>query len=472
MNLPADRHLSYTRRLLGTVTARMALGYGLLTIGTLALISMVFYFGTVGVLSRGIDAKLRTVSNHLMAESASGGWEGLRQQIQELLTDGIDTDSEVYLVEAANGTRILGNLYDWPRATTPLNRLVTRVVTRAGHRSVSRLLARRLPDGALLVVGRDLQDIRDIEELVWSALGTGGAFAVQLAIGGAFLFRRQVERRVWVIRQTAKQIEAGDLSKRIPVPEPEDEFSRLSHDINDMLDRIQHLMDGVTHVSDAIAHDLRTPLGRVRGRLDDALRRGRSPAQLADAARSAITSIDELIMVFDKLLRIAEAESGTRRQSFAPVALGPLITDIVELYDAVAETKGITLTADIDAAPTALGDRDLLAGALANLIDNALKYAGDGATVRLTTIGDQDQVSILVRDDGPGIPAGKHQAVLERFYRLDESRHAPGNGLGLSLVAAVASLHRGSLTLEDACPGLLARLVLPRSPEESFQTIS
>ncbi len=460
------------RRLLGPVTVRLALGYGVMMVGTLVLVSTIFYFGTVGVLSRGIDAKLRNISNHLVQEAEAGSQRDVRKEIREALEDGIDTDTEVYLLEAADGSPIIGNLSSWPEAATPVNRLATRTVVRAGRQSVSRLLVRRMPDGSLLVVGRDMQDLLDIEHLVWSALGTGGAFAAQLAIGGAFLFRRAVERRVSTIRRTAKQIEAGDLSQRIPVAELEDEFSRLTHDINGMLDRIQHLMEGVTHVSNAIAHDLRTPLGRIRGRLDEALRPGRSPSQLADAAHSAIGGIDELIVVFDKLLRIAEAESGTRRQCFAPVELGPLITDIVELYDAVAETRGITLSADIRDAPTALGDRDLLAGALANLVDNALKYAGDGATVRLSTAQDEGEVAVLVRDDGPGIPAGKRTAVLKRFYRLDESRSAPGNGLGLSLVAAVVSLHSGQLVLEDATPGLLARVVLPRPDAESFQTVS
>jgi signal transduction histidine kinase len=268
-----------------------------------------------------------------------------------------------------------------------------------------------------------------------------------------------------MIRRTAREIEAGDLSRRIPVRGVEDEFSRLVGDINNMLDRIEHLMDGVRHFSNAIAHDLRTPLGRIRGALDEALRRGKEGASLASPARAAIAEIDELIRVFDRLLQIAEAESGTRRQSFAPVLIDPVIADVVELYDATAEQRSSVLRREVDPAVVTLGDRNLLASAVANLVDNALKYAGPGATVRVRTWRRLDTVAIIVEDDGPGIPAADRTRVVERFCRLDASRHLPGNGLGLSIVAAIAQLHGGALHLEDAAPGLRARIVLPAAAE-------
>ena len=227
-----------------------------------------------------------------------------------------------------------------------------------------------------------MQDVHEIEQLVLRALVIGGGIAVLLAIGGAVLFRQQLEHRVAAIRRTVLEIEAGDLSRRIPVLEAEDEFTRLDRDINHMLDRIQHLMDGVREVSNAIAHDLRTPLGRIRSLLDEALRPRTTIEQLSETAGAAIQGIDELIVVFDKLLQIAEAESGTRRQSF-PIALKEIITGVVELYDATAEEKGIALVIKIDGEPTTLGDKDLLASATANLIDNALKYAGGMATVQV-----------------------------------------------------------------------------------------
>ena len=449
-------------RLWGHVAFRLALGYGLLALGSMCVVSAAFYFGTVGVLARSTDGNLISISQRLARHYESRGGEGLRQEIQQLLVDGIEQDTEVYLLVAPDGQKIVGNISGWTMAMAPLDRLTDLKVVRDGRPSLSRLLPRQLPDGSILVVGRDMQDRREIEQLVWRALLAGGAVALLLTIGGALLFRRQLEHRVGAIRRTALEIEAGDLSRRIPVSAVDDEFARLNRDINQMLDRIEHLMDGVRHVSNAIAHDLRTPLARVRSRLEEALRPAETMTQLPGTARFAIQQIDELIKMLDKLLQIAEAESGARRQSFTPVRLAAVLSDVVELYDATAEAEGIMLVNETEDDPVTLGDKHLLASAAANLIDNALKYAGAGATVRVRTTKERDTVSIIVQDDGPGIPAAERSRVVDRFYRLDQSRSLPGNGLGLSIVTAIASLHSGKLHLEDAVPGLVARIVLPR----------
>ena len=450
-------------RLWGHVAFRLALGYGLLALGSMCVVSAAFYFGTVGVLARGTDGNLISLSQRLARHYESRGGEGLRQEIQQLLVDGIDQDTEVYLLVAPDGRKIVGNISGWTIGMASLDSLTDLKVVRDGRPSLSRLLPRLLPDGSILVVGRDMQDRREIEQLVWRALLAGGAVAVLLTIGGALLFRRQLEHRVGAIRRTALEIEAGDLSRRIPVSAVDDEFARLNRDINQMLDRIEHLMDGVRHVSNAIAHDLRTPLARIRSRLEEALRPAESMTELAGTARFAIQQIDELIKVLDKLLQIAEAESGARRQSFTPVRLALVLGDVVELYDATAEAEGITLVNETEDDPVTFGDKNLLTSAIANLIDNALKYAGAGATVRIRTTKERDTVSVVVRDDGPGIPEAERSRVVDRFYRLDQSRSLPGNGLGLSIVTAIASLHSGKLHLEDADPGLVARMILPRA---------
>jgi len=445
-----------------SVAFRLALGYAILAVASMSIIAAVFYFGTVGVLARNTDAKMQSLSARLVAHFQDRGAEALRQEIERLLADGVEQDTEVYLLIGPDGRRLAGNLAGWAPSAADFDRFEDRGIIRDGRPSVSRILPLLLSDGAILVVGRDLRDRLEIEDLVWRALAIGGGCAVILALVGALLFRRQLEARIAAIRHTAREIEAGDLSRRIPIDGTDDEFTRLGRDINGMLDWIEHLMDGVRHVSNAVAHDLRTPLGRIRGQLEEALRPGHRAAQLTAAARSAIGGVDELIALFDRLLQIAEAESGTRRQSFAPVRLAAVIADIIELYDAEAEERGIALLTDLDHAAAALGDRALLASAIANLIDNSLKYAGAGATVRVRAMRHQGSVSIVVEDDGPGIPSSEWKRVIERFYRIDESRSIPGNGLGLSLVSATASLHRGELRLEDAAPGLRARLVLPR----------
>jgi len=444
------------------VAFRLALGYGALAVGSMSVISAVFYVGTVGVLARSIDAKLLSVSKRLADHFETRGDNGLRQEIQQLLDDGIDQDTEVYLLIGRDGHNIVGNIADWPKTRVPFDSFSDLAVTRNGRLSHSRLLPRLLPDGSILVVGRDMQDQREIEDLVWRALLGGGAVALLLAIGGALLFRRQLELRVGAIRRTAREIGAGDLSRRIPTAGVEDEFARLSGDINHMLDRIEHLMDGVRHVSNAIAHDLRTPLARIRSRLEEALHPDKSESQLVGTARFAIQQVDELIQMLEKLLQIAEAESGARRQSFAPVPLASVISGAVELYDAAAEAQGIALISEIIGQPMTLGDRHLLTNAVMNLIDNALKYAGSGARVRVRATEETDTVSLVVEDDGPGIPPAERSRVIDRFYRLDRSRSMPGNGLGLSIVTAIASLHWGQLYLSDAAPGLVARIVLPR----------
>ena len=450
-------------RLWGHVAFRLALGCGVLALGSMAVVSAAFYFGTVGVLERNTDGYLISVGQRLVRHDRSRGGEALRQEIQRLLTDGIDQDTEVYLLVEPNGREIVGNITGWTLAAAPLDRLTDLTVIRYGRPSLSRLLPRRLSDGSILVVGRDMQDRREIEQLVWRALLAGGAAALLLAIGGAFLFRRQLEHRIGAIRRIALEIEAGDLGRRIPVSAADDEFARLNRDINHMLDRIEHLMDGVRHVSNAIAHDLRTPLARIRSRLEETLCLNEGMTGLVETSRFAIQQIDELIRMLDTLLQIAEAESGARRLSFTRIPLASVVSDVVELYDAAAEAEGITLVTATEGRATTLGDRQLLASAVANLVDNALKYAGSGATVHVRTTHQRETVSIIVRDDGPGIPLAERSRVLDRFYRLDRSRGLPGNGLGLSIVAAVASLHWGKLYLEDADPGLLARVVLPRS---------
>jgi signal transduction histidine kinase len=450
-------------RFWSTVAFRLALSYGLLAIGSMSVISAAFYLGTVGVLARSTDAKLLSSSNKLAAHFETRGGDALRQEIQQLLVDGIEQDTEVYLLIGPDGRKIVGNIAGWTAAAAPPDRLTDLKVLRNDRPSLSRLLPRVLPDDSILVVGRDMQDQREIEQLVWHALLAGGAVALLLAIGGALVFRRQLEHRVSAIRRTAREIEAGDLTRRIPVSGVEDEFARLNRDINSMLDRIEHLMDGVRHVSNAIAHDLRTPLGRIRSWLEEALRPGNNAAQLAATARFAIQQVDDLIQMLDRLLQIAEAEAGARRASFTLVPLGSVISDVVELYDATAEAEGITLVSEIESDPVTLGDRNLLASALVNLIDNALKYAGSGATVRVRATQEPDTVSIVVQDDGPGIPSAERSRGVDRFYRLDRSRSLPGNGLGLSIVTAIASLHWGRLYLDDAAPGLIARIVLPRA---------
>jgi signal transduction histidine kinase len=446
-----------------SVAARLALGNGALLVALILVTSGVFYFGTVGVLARSTDGKIVSISDRLRSEYGNRPAAELVREINQELTDGIDSDTEIFLVTAPSGEPVVGNLSTWPAAGTPMRRLINRDVIRDGRPASARLFVQPLPRGGLLYVGRDLSEQRAIRMLVLHALETAMAVSLVLVVIGAWLSRRQIERRISGIRQTAHAIESGNLGQRIAVS-GDDEFARLGVDINRMLDRIEQLMNGVRHVSNAIAHDLRTPLGRVRARLDEALRRESSVPRLSHAARAAIEDIDELILLLNKLLQIAEAESGMRAQFFGRIDLNGIGHDMVELYDAAAEEAGVRLTASSHDALWAQGDHDLLATAVASLIDNALKYAGHGASVTVAARGEGQRCAIVVRDNGPGVPQSELPRLTERFYRMDRARTQPGNGLGLAIVSAIASLHGGELQLINAEPGLCASILLPRAP--------
>jgi signal transduction histidine kinase len=441
-----------------SIATRLAAGNGVLLVALILVTSAVFYFGTVGVLDRAIDGKIASISNRLLATYGQRPVGDLAREINLELADGIDSDTEIFLVTSPSGERVVGNLSEWP-AHPPIGKLLKRDVMRNGRPSAARLLVEPLPRGGLLYIGRDLSEQRSIRNLVLRALQAAGAISLVLVVFGAWFFRHQIERRIGGIRRTASEIEAGNLDRRISIS-GDDEFARLAIDINRMLDRIEQLMNGVRHVSNAIAHDLRTPLGRVRAGLDDALKRDTAAPALAEAARMAIEGIDDLIVLLNKLLQIAEAESGMRTESFESVDVNRIVHDMVDLYDAAAEDAGVRLRAASRSPVWAQGDHDLLASAVASLIDNAIKYAGRGASVELEAEAGPRGVAITVRDDGPGVPASELPHLTERFYRMDRARNRPGNGLGLAIVSAIATLHGGALQLSNAHPGFRASVRL------------
>lgn len=471
----ALRRLPFGR---ASIATKLVLGYGLLGAVSIAVVSVVFYTGTIGVLDDNLDGKIVAQSERLIAHAGQPGHGALSEEVRRQLVDGIDTDREVFQLVAANGVPAVGNLDRRPAidgagdpggtgadgangaASARPARMLTTIVKRGGQDRPARLYLRPLQDGGLLIVGRDLSEQHAVREVIWRALLAGAGVSLLLTVAGALLFRRGIEGRLGEIRRTAAQIEAGNLSHRIPVSGG-DEFALLNRDINRMLDRIELLMEGIRHVSNAIAHDLRTPLSRIRSRLDDALRHDMTVPRLSGAAHDAIDDIDDLIRLFERLLQIAEAESGMRARLFERLDLGRVVGDIGEMYEAIAEDGGIALTVDAPASLYVDGDRNLLASAVASLLDNAIKYAGPGAVIKVRAGLHHGQASIAIHDNGPGIPDAERDKVTQRFYRLDKSRHLPGNGLGLAIVSATATSHGGVLALEDGAPGLVARILLP-----------
>jgi len=447
-------------RIWHSVAFRLALLCGALVVASVLVLSSVFYFVSIGLLARNIDGKIMSITEKFSEDAESNGLFVLAQRIASTLSDGVDSDVEILLLTNALGEKLAGNISGWNDQSIPLDQTIDYVLKRGDQFLPSRIRLHKMSTGALLVVGRDMQDLSEIGSLIARAVVIGGVSALLLAILATLVFRRQLERRIWAIRHTTQEIEAGNLDRRITLSGTPDEFDRLSGDINLMLDRIQHLMEGVRHVSNTIAHNLRTPLGLIRGHLEEALRGIPEPRKLEEAGHFAIGAIDDLIVILEKLLQIAEAESGTRRQPFEPVLLRTVVTDLLELYDAAAEALGVTLIVDIEGEPSLPGDKDLLAGILANLIDNALKYAGSPAKLTISVRETSEAVSIIVQDNGPGIAAHERSKVVQRFYRLSSNRS--GSGLGLSIVSAFTQLHDGTLFIEDAHPGLKVRIELPK----------
>jgi signal transduction histidine kinase len=444
----------------GSIAARLALGYGLLLAGALALVALIFYIGTVGVLERSIDQQITSIAASMAEIRREEGTGVLERQIDIELHDRVDSDTEMIGLLDSSGRVLAGNLPEWHTALPAPGKLAFANAERRGGLLSVRLIVLRLDDSARLVVGRDLRELDAVRGVVERSLLAGAAASVLLAFAGAWLFRRRLEARIGGIRRTAARIAGGELSSRIVV-QGDDEFARLSADINRMLDRIETLMEGVRHVSNAIAHDLRTPLGRARARLDRALEATADPQALAGSARRAVEDIDALISLFDKLLQIAAVEAGIGARSFELLDLGRIARDMAELYEGAAEEQGMRLRfLGGDGVPVR-GDRDLLASALSSLVENAIKYAHVGGQVDIAVRRNGQGAVLTVRDYGPGVPDTELDQVCQRFYRGDRSRHLPGNGLGLSTVSAIGQLHGATLSFRNAGPGLEACIVFP-----------
>lgn len=444
----------------GSIAARLAVGYGLLVTIAMATLSGIVYFGTVGVFERSIDNKVLAVEDRLTEAWREEGRTALVREIDAQLHDLIDTDTEMVGLLDAHGRLLSGNLTRWTGPLPTAGPLTFGQMLRNGQPVSVRMIVTRLDDGSQLVVGRDLIELDAIRSVVERALLISAAVSIVLAFAGAQLFRYRLEARIGQIRRITARIAAGELSSRIGVI-GNDEFARLGEDINRMLDRIEALMEGVRHVSNSIAHDLRTPLSRVRSRLDRALQASVDPHALVGDARLAIEDIDSVISLFDKLLQIAALEAGVRAGSFERLDLYAIAHDMTELYEAAAEEQGVALRFSGTQPLPIRGDRDLLANALATLIDNAIKYGRSGGRVDVN-VHVQDGAPVLtVRDYGPGVPLEDMDKICRRFYRVDQSRNLPGNGLGLSIVTAIIQQHGGTLALRAAAPGFEANMVFP-----------
>jgi signal transduction histidine kinase len=451
------------KHLLRSVALRLTLVYAIALAALLIVVGALLWFGTVARLERDITQIIRNQAAGFANAYAERGREVMAINTDRRVGRDLDTD-EILLLTDNQMKRLAGNLPAWPREVGTQPGWYRIAIERGGRPSEALVDHAVMPDGAHYLVGRDLYELTALRRMF--LVGVLAAAVAVLISGFVYgvLLRKAVLSRIDAIRGTTLAIVEGDLAERLPAGNYSDEFSRLTGAINGMLERIEHLVHGVRNVSNAIAHDLRTPLAELRSRLEDLTRTRPSADITFSELDEAVADIDRVIGIFNALLRLAEIDSGLRRSGFRPVDPAAVLDDVVELYGPSAELKQIRLTQTTDPHLHVAGDPYLLAQAVGNLVDNAVKYARNGGSVTVEARhAGNGFVDLIVADDGPGIPDDEKSKVAERFYRSDVSRGTEGVGLGLSLVAAVARLHHGTFSLLDNAPGLRVVLRLPQS---------
>jgi len=361
---------------------------------------------------------------------------------------------------------LAGNLELWPGGKTNVSTWIKFPIGKIENTQLTpKAIAMNstLPGGYILLVGRKMQQIEHVHEIIVEVLYICFGIMFVLAAVGGMLLSYTIYRRIDAINQAFRSVAAGALTTRVKVTGTGDEFDHLAMHLNQTLNRICELIDGVRDISYNVAHDLRTPLNRLRHRLENMLSTGAHREEITEQVRTALIDIDALVATFNAILRIAQAEAGAGIEQFSAFNISEVLEDIVDLYQPVAEERSQQLNANIIEDIMLYGDRHLITQMTANLLDNAIKYTPKGGNIALTLVlGDASYAILQILDNGPGIPVSFHHKVVEKFFRLEQSRSSPGNGLGLSLVSAAVKLHKGVLTFSDNNPGLVVTIRLPR----------
>jgi hypothetical protein len=447
-------------RLFRTLAFRIVLIYvALFALSAGALVAFT-YWNT----KRALDAETdQTIQAEIAGLSEEYQRQGLGGLTDVITARSMHASQGLYLLVGPLRHPLAGNLDAWPSVKPSGRRFVEFTYERRVGGTLERHPARgrvfNLVGGLKLLVARDVRERSETERTFTTTLPWSVMLMLTLGLVGGALMSRNLLRRLDQINSTSREIMAGDLSRRLPLSRAGDEFDTLARNLNRMLDRIERLMKGMREVTDSVAHDLRSPLNRLRNRLEGVQKHFASGSEEEGEIESAIAETDHLIATFDSLLLIAEAEAGAARNSMSRVDLSTLAHNVCELYAPVAEESGIALEMTPSEKVEVKGNPNLLSQALANLVDNAIKYTPHGGRVTIKTEQNGEGAVLTVADTGPGILPEDRPRVIERFVRLEVSRHSPGTGLGLSLVAAVARLHEARLELSDNRPGLKARVI-------------
>jgi signal transduction histidine kinase len=446
-------------RVLRTSSFRLTLLYALLFSTSAVILFAVIYWQTAVYMTGELDAAIDSDLTELETAMRTGGTHAVAATIEDRVWQ-MPSGPMLYLLQDRGGKALAGNL---PAMRRRVGTFDFAAAGLDGRKRQIHACGTDLAGGDYLVVGIHARMRDEMCRLVLRAFGWSFAITLVLAFGGGAVISGGMLRRVEAIGRTAREIMAGDFSRRLPVRGADDEFDRLTASLNAMLDRTETSIETIRHVSNDIAHDLRTPLTRLRQRLELARSRARSADELRAAIDHSIGEVDGILETFGALLRIAEVESGRAARHFREIDLSELLHTMVEVYQPMAEERGQSFAADIDEGLRVDGDHELLAQMLANLIENAMKHSPPDAVIALSAGATGGDVEMLLTDTGPGIPEEERKRVFRRFYRLETSRTTPGNGLGLTLVGAVAALHRIAIELGDNDPGLRTRLRIPQA---------
>jgi signal transduction histidine kinase len=445
-------------RVFRTSSFRLALIYTALTAVSFVILLAVIFFSTTRFMRHQIDDSVSSEVGEILADSQGLGPESIRSVVQGLSNHPAGF---YYLFQDANGVAQAGNLpamdpqagvREWPQ-TSKSKRTVFSAIR---GRGVS------VP-GGYLFVGWSTHQLNEMEEMVVGSFTWALAGCIALALAGGWVMSARLMRRIETVSNTSRNIISEDLRQRLPVTRAGDELDHLAGSINAMLDRIEALMEDLRQVTTDIAHDLRTPLTRLRQRMELASRPGIDVETLRSTLGRSVTEIDSILSIFAALLHIAQLQSGPRRAAFKEVDLSELLGTIAELYKPMAEENAQLLLEKVDASLSVRGERELLMQLFANLTENALRHTSRGSTVCILAARSAGTLVVSIVDNGPGIPDNMREKVLQRFFRLEVSRTTAGNGLGLSLANAIVKVHDAKLELADAAPGLRASVIFPVS---------
>lgn len=440
---------------LRTSSFQLALLYMVVFATSVFLLLAFIYWRTAGFMTAQTDETIEAEIAGLAEQYRSRGINGLITIIRERVARDPNAKS-IYLLTTDDFVKLAGNIETWPEGSRSesgwINFTLDESVGWTGPERLARARIFEVQGGLRLLVGRDVDELTNLKRVIETAINWGMGITLALALLGGFLMSRSTTRRIEVINNTSRRIMNGHLSLRIPTRGTEDDFDQLAENLNQMLDRIVYLMEGIRHVSDSIAHDLRTPLTRLRNQLETTLMSVDNDEAREQAGR-AVAEADQLLATFNALLRIARLETRGNAADMKPVSLDALVTDACELYEALAEDKDQSFEQSLQAGVMIEGDRDLLFQMVSNLIDNAIKYTPEHGVIGVAVRKEGAESVFEVRDSGIGIPDTEKDQVFQRFYRVGKSRSLPGNGLGLSLVSAVAEIHQGRIVLSDTRPG-------------------